>query len=39
VQALGKQKGLRSDAVDAVVAAVDRWIARNRSQSATPLAR
>jgi hypothetical protein len=34
VQALGAQKGMRSDAIDAVVDNVDRWIARNRSQSA-----
>jgi hypothetical protein len=39
VQALGVQKGMRSDAIDAVVANVDRWIARNRSQSAAPVAR
>jgi predicted RNA-binding Zn ribbon-like protein len=39
VQALGAQKAMRSDAVDAVVANVDRWIARNRSQSAAPAAR
>jgi hypothetical protein len=38
VQALGAQKHMRSDAIDAVVANVDRWIARNRSQSAAPLA-
>src|SRR6185295_8604877 len=30
VQALGAQKHMRSDAIDAVVANVDRWIARNR---------
>ncbi|HET9338352.1 MAG TPA: hypothetical protein VFQ55_05095, partial [Casimicrobiaceae bacterium] len=34
VQALGAQHGMRSEAVDAVVAAVDRWIERNRSASA-----
>jgi hypothetical protein len=34
VQALGAQQGMRSEAVDAVVAAVDRWIERNRSASA-----
>ena len=39
VQALGAQKHMRSDAIDAVVANVDRWIARNRSQSAAPVAR
>jgi hypothetical protein len=39
VQALGAQKGMRSDAVDGVVANVDRWIARNRSQSAVQAAR
>jgi hypothetical protein len=39
VQALGAQKHMRSDAVDAVVANVDRWIARNRSQSAAPVSR
>jgi len=39
VQALGAQKHMRSDAIDAVVANVDRWIARNRSQSAAPAAR
>jgi hypothetical protein len=34
VQALGAQKAMRSEAIDAVVANVDRWIVRNRSQSA-----
>jgi len=34
VQALGAQKKMRSAAIDDVVANVDRWIARNRSQSA-----
>jgi hypothetical protein len=34
VQALGAQKGMRSEAIDAVVAAVDRWLERNRSTSA-----
>jgi hypothetical protein len=30
VQVLGAQKGMRSDAVDAIVARVDAWLARNR---------
>ena len=34
VQSLGAQKGMRSDAVDAIVANVDGWLERNRSQSA-----
>jgi hypothetical protein len=37
VQKLGAQHGLRSDAVDAIVVAVDGWLERNRrSSSATP---
>ena len=34
VQALGAQKGMRSAEVDAVVALVDGWLAKNRAQAA-----
>ena len=39
VQALGAQKGMRSEVVDAVVANVDRWLERNRQQASTAVAR
>ena len=39
VQALGAQKGMRSEAIDAIVASVDGWLERNRRQSATTMAR
>jgi len=34
VQTLGKQHGMRSEAIDGVVAAVDRWLERNRTTTA-----
>ena len=34
VQTLGRQHGMRSEAIDGVVAAVDRWLERNRTTTA-----
>ena len=39
VQALGAQKGMRSDAIDAIVANVDGWLERNRRQAPATAAR
>ncbi|MEO8486455.1 MAG: hypothetical protein ABI585_08965 [Betaproteobacteria bacterium] len=34
VQTIGRQNGMRSEAIDGIVAAVDHWIARNRAAAA-----
>jgi hypothetical protein len=39
VQALGAQKGMRSDAIDAIAANVDGWLERNRRQASAAVAR
>ena len=39
VQTLGAKKGVRSDAVDAIVANVDRWLEANRQKAAATVTR
>jgi hypothetical protein len=36
VQLLGRQKDMRSDAIDAIVSRVDAWLARNRARAERP---